>query len=106
MEIIGIYFADLDENKKEGMQNHINSRLELGIYDMSGNVAEWTADCWNFDKTPKDGTAWRGDNCFEWKSEQMARGGDYQSGCRIAGRYSYLANYSSGNNLGFRLVCD
>lgn len=31
-----------------------------GLYDMSGNVMEWTADCWNdsYKGAPADGSAW------------------------------------------------
>ena len=32
----------------------------FGLYDMMGNVWEWTQDCWNasYDGVPVDGTAW------------------------------------------------
>lgn len=32
----------------------------FGLHDMSGNVLEWTADCWhpNFEGAPADGRAW------------------------------------------------
>jgi formylglycine-generating enzyme required for sulfatase activity len=37
----------------------------FGIYDMSGNIAEWTLDCWNSDyteKTTNDGSPWTDGN--------------------------------------------
>jgi formylglycine-generating enzyme required for sulfatase activity len=44
-----------------------------GLYDMSGNVWEWTEDCWNPDYTgaPQNGAAWLSGNC----ERRVARGG-------------------------------
>jgi sulfatase modifying factor 1 len=38
---------------------------QFGLHDMLGNVAEWTADCWNPDYrgAPSDGSAWMTGNC-------------------------------------------
>ena len=37
----------------------------FGLYDMLGNVMDWTEDCWhdNYNGAPADGTAWRSGNC-------------------------------------------
>ena len=37
----------------------------FGIYDVHGNVWEWTEDCWNDDYigAPKDGSAWMSGDC-------------------------------------------
>lgn len=37
----------------------------FGLYDMLGNVAEWTQDCWNahYAGAPVDGSAWRAGDC-------------------------------------------
>lgn len=46
-----------------------------GLYDMAGNVNQWTQDCWNisyFD-APTDGRAWTSGDC----TEHVTRGGNW-----------------------------
>ena len=45
----------------------------FGLYDVLGNVWEWTEDCWNEDYVgaPVDGSAWRSGDC----SQRVQRGG-------------------------------
>ena len=49
----------------------------FGLYDVLGNVKEWTGDCWNnsYSGAPADGSAWRVGDC----SERMVRGGSWLS---------------------------
>ena len=49
----------------------------FGLYDMHGNVWEWTQDCWNgsYQGAPSDGTAWLSGNC-DWR---VLRGGSWLS---------------------------
>lgn len=78
----------------------------FGLYDMHGNVLEWTQDCWhkNYKGAPKDGSAWLkddGGNC----AERVLRGGSWFSipyGLRAAYRSRYDRD-SRNSNYGFRL---
>jgi formylglycine-generating enzyme required for sulfatase activity len=75
-----------------------------GLYNVHGNVWEWTEDCWNESNKgkPGDGRARTTGEC----GRRVVRGGswfDLPRFHRAADRYSY----TSGNrnfNLGFRLA--
>ena len=47
----------------------------FGLYDVIGNVQEWTEDCWNdgYAGAPVDGSAWRTGDC----SQRSPRGGSW-----------------------------
>ena len=66
----------------------------FGLYDMIGNVQEWTADCWNdtYDGAPADGRAWLQGDCtlrvtrgrsFYWKDRYSS---DFRSAARNMAR--------------------
>jgi formylglycine-generating enzyme required for sulfatase activity len=48
----------------------------FGLYDMLGNVWEWTQDCWtrNYSGAPTDGSAWVAGDC----SQRVVRGGSWE----------------------------
>ena len=51
-----------------------------GLFDMSGNAAEWTADCWQEDhlRAPSDGAARTDGDC----ARRTVRGGSYRQAVR------------------------
>jgi formylglycine-generating enzyme required for sulfatase activity len=78
----------------------------FGLYDMSGNVSEWVADCWhdNYNRAPADGTAWVNPGC----RERVVRGGSWGSAPdqdRSAFRQGASADTRSGR-VGFRVARD
>lgn len=75
-----------------------------GLYDTSGNVAEWTQDCYNpnYQNAPNDGTAWHDGDC----SKRIVRGGSFSnagSGSTNTRREKYNAG-SKLSHIGFRVV--
>jgi formylglycine-generating enzyme required for sulfatase activity len=46
-----------------------------GLYQVHGNVQEWTEDCWNktYEGAPQDGSAWTAGDC----SKRVIRGGSW-----------------------------
>lgn len=75
-----------------------------GLHDTSGNVVEWTADCWNggYAGAPSDGRARSSGDC----TKRVLRGGSWRnppSVLRAANRFGY-ASGARGNDFGFRLA--
>ena len=78
----------------------------MGVYDIAGNVSEWTEDCWhqNYVKAPVDGSAWVNPGC----SRRVRRGGYWASApeqSRAAFRTSANAE-SYGPIVGIRIARD
>ena len=75
-----------------------------GVFDVIGNVAEWTADCLNLSylDAPTDGSAWTRGIC----SSHMTRGGSWVTGSsdiRLSSRFN-LRNGDRNDFTGFRVV--
>jgi formylglycine-generating enzyme required for sulfatase activity/serine/threonine protein kinase len=76
----------------------------FGVYDVVGNVAEWTLDCMNLSylDAPGDGSAWGRGIC----SSRMTRGGSWFTGSRevrLPARFN-LKNGDRNDFTGFRVV--
>jgi len=76
----------------------------FGLFDMHGNLMEWTQDCWhnNYVGAPTDGSAWTTD-CAD--SQHVLRGGSWNNsptGLRSAERRT--SNGTDRNMRGFRLA--
>ena len=79
----------------------------FGLFDMIGNVQEWTADCWNdtYEGAPADGRAWQQGDCylrvtrgrsFYWKDRYSD---DFRSFVRHTARSGWGKPY-----IGFRVA--
>lgn len=76
----------------------------FGIYDVVGNVAEWTLDCMNLSylDAPADGSSWGRGIC----SSRITRGGSWFTGSRevrLPARFN-LKNGDRNDFTGFRVV--
>jgi formylglycine-generating enzyme required for sulfatase activity len=76
----------------------------FGLYDMAGNVDQWTLDCYhdNYDAAPADGSAWTSGDC----RGRALRGGswsDYSDYLRSASRY-WAISAVRGISFGFRVA--
>ncbi len=80
---------------------------KFGLYDIAGNVWEWTQDCWhrNYKGAPTDGSAWLADNGGDC-SQRILRGGswrDLPDALRPVVR-TRLPSFYQYNALGFRVA--
>jgi formylglycine-generating enzyme required for sulfatase activity len=77
----------------------------FGLFDMVGNVREWTEDCYHntYSGAPADGSAWvAGADCYH----RVVRGGSWliaPAFLRSASRYWFASDYRL-NYLGFRVA--
>ena len=97
------YGDNSDEKTHSVEQKQANG---LGLYDMSGNVWEWTQDCWHdsYDGAPSYGEAWGRGTC----AQRVLRGGSWIG---VAGGLSSTGRFGSSpakgsRNIGFRVAQD
>jgi len=96
------WFAGNSERKTNPVREKLPNNF--GLFDMHGNVWEWTQDCWNsnYSGAPIDGSAWTTGNC----SLRVLRGGswlNYLQNLRTANRDRDLIG-SRINSNGFRVA--
>jgi formylglycine-generating enzyme required for sulfatase activity len=77
---------------------------KFGLYQVNGNLSEWTEDCYTkryTEDTPSDGSPWLEGDC----SKRMMRGGGWQ-GSALTQRTGYRdgTNVGGGYDLGLRVV--
>ncbi len=97
-------FSGVCGNERKTTQVKSFAANEFGLYDMYGNVWEWTQDCWhnNYRGAPKDGSAWLNENC----DTGVIRGGSWLNQASFL-RATFRSRYSRSarsNANGFRLV--
>jgi len=82
---------------------------ELGIYNMSGNIAEWCQDDFHFtyNSAPTNSSAWNGgEGLYPYGQQKVNRGGWWANSptyWRVAARGSYDIE-GRGEAVGFRIV--
>lgn len=102
-----IDYAWCSENS--GYQTHpvgLKKQNKFGLFDILGNVWQWTQDCWNPDYSgaPTDGSAWTNGEC----SQKVLRGGSlisFPKDLRVANRDWFPFSSRTYSN-GFRIASD
>ncbi len=78
---------------------------KFGIYDVEGNVTEYTQDCWHesYENAPSNGDAWIKDGACEKRVARGGAWGDTLTGVRLSSRGAFLY-YRTSVSYGFRLA--
>lgn len=99
-------YGDQCGNERKTVSVKSFSPNNFGLYDMHGNVWEWTQDCWNdsYSGAPSNGQAWTGGDC----SKRVLRGGSwFNEPGNLHSAYRGRPSASVRNyNYGFRIVQD
>ncbi len=99
LDDIAWYRENADSKSHPAARKEMNS---LGIFDLWGNVWEWTADCWSEDyqNAPSDGGAWDEEGC----ERRVIRGGGWNFGVwalRNSAR-TWYEEHGAASYIGFR----
>ena len=77
---------------------------QFGLYDMLGNVMDWTEDCWNanYSGAPTDGTAWHSGDC----GRRVVRGGSWDASLSVVRSASRrgIPTFIRNTTFGFRVA--
>ena len=77
---------------------------QFGLYDMFGNVWEWTQDCWNesYRGASADGSPWTSGDC----SRRVVRSGSWSSDPEVlrSAHRLRIISVNRGDFLGFRVA--
>lgn len=96
------WFLDNAEHKTHPVAQKKPNAFNL--YDMHGNVWEWTEDCWhnNYEDAPNTGKAWESRGC----NQRVLRGGSWDFSAKLArsANRNQLAPDRVGFDIGFRVV--
>ena len=80
---------------------------QFGLFDLLGNVWEWTQDCWhdNYDNAPKDGSAWLEKDDGDC-NRRVVRGGSWDYGPQFLRSAFRSGDSTDGADdvLGFRIA--
>ncbi len=99
-DILAVAWSSLDKVKR---QQAIGSKQpnSVGLFDMSGNLSEWCADCYtdNYIGAPSDGRPIDPEKC----NLHVARGGHWQSSPE---QMRVTARTPKPGNVGFRVVME
>ncbi len=82
----------------------------FGLFDMAGNVAEWTQDCMHFSykNGPRTGRAWLHENQGQCRYYRVIRGGawKYPAAYSQSAARDWSRPYLKNNSDGFRMVLE
>lgn len=106
--IIDWRVLDCDDGYVEAASGGKFEANDFGLFDMAGNIAEWTLDCWHddYEGAPTNGSAWLID--APRLCDRVLRGGSWLGPLdRLRSGSRFPANPNGqGRNIGFRVALE